>query len=80
MMKQSAEKTTSKNAVKTVIPSIWRTAGGKYSLIMLAIWLVVSAISLVWTPYLLLDTDGFNTWLRRPALTCWVLMVLALMC
>lgn len=42
MMKQSAEKTTSKNAVKTVIPSIWRTAGGKYSLIMLAIWLVVS--------------------------------------
>lgn len=33
MMKQSAEKTTSKNAVKTVIPSIWRTAGGKYSLI-----------------------------------------------
>ena len=34
MMKQSAEKTTSKNAVKTVIPSIWRTAGGKYSLIM----------------------------------------------
>ena len=50
MMKQSAEKTTSKNAVKTVIPSIWRTAGGKYSLIMLAIWLVVSAISLVWTP------------------------------
>ena len=40
MMKQSAEKTTSKNAVKTVIPSIWRTAGGKYSLIMLAIWLV----------------------------------------
>ena len=44
MMKQSAEKTTSKNAVKTVIPSIWRTAGGKYSLIMLAIWLVVSAI------------------------------------
>ena len=62
MMKQSAEKTTSKNAVKTVIPSIWRTAGGKYSLIMLAIWLVVSAISLVWTPYSLLDTDGFNTW------------------
>lgn len=37
MMKQSAEKTTSKNAVKTVISSIWRTAGGKYSLIMLAI-------------------------------------------
>ena len=62
MMKQSAEKTTSKNAVKTVISSIWRTAGGKYSLIMLAIWLVVSAISLVWTPYSLLDTDGFNTW------------------
>ena len=62
MMKQSAEKTTSKNAVKTVIPSIWRTAGGKYSLTMLAIWLVVSAISLVWTPYSLLDTDGFNTW------------------
>ena len=62
MMKQSPEKTTSKNAVKTVIPSIWRTAGGKYSLIMLAIWLVVSAISLVWTPYSLLDTDGFNTW------------------
>ena len=30
MMKQSAEKTTSKNAVKTVIPSIWRTAGGGY--------------------------------------------------
>ena len=48
--------------MKTVIPSIWRTAGGKYSLIMLAIWLVVSAISLVWTPYSLLDTDGFNTW------------------
>ena len=57
MMNQSAEKTTSKNAVKTVIPSIWRTAGCKYSLIMLAIWLVVAAVLLGGTPYSLLDTD-----------------------
>ena len=80
MMKQSAEKTTSKNAVKTVIPSIWRTAGGKYSLIMLAIWLVVSAIRWCGRHIRCLILTDSTRGLRRPALTCWVLMVLALMC
>ena len=50
------------NSAKIVISSIWSKAGGKYSLIVIGLWLLTAAISLVWTPYPLLDTDGFNVW------------------
>lgn len=49
-------------AVRVVMRSIWRKASGKYALIVLGLWVLVSLVSLVWTPYSLLDTNGFNAW------------------
>ena len=53
---------TSTATMKTVLSTIWAKAGGKYALIVIGAWLLVSALSLVWTPYSLLDTNGFNAW------------------
>lgn len=53
---------TSTATMKTVLSTIWVKAGGKYALIVIGAWLLVSALSLVWTPYSLLDTNGFNAW------------------
>lgn len=50
------------SAAKTVIASIWHTGGGKYAMIVIGLWVAVSAISLFWTPYRLLDTDGYHVW------------------
>ena len=50
------------HALRVVLQSMWNRAGGRYALIMMGLWLLVSAVSLAWTPYSLLATDGFNTW------------------
>ena len=50
------------HALRVVLQSMWNRAGGRYALIVMGLWLLVSAISLAWTPYSLLATDGFNTW------------------
>ncbi len=50
---------------------MWRKAGGKYALIVIGAWLLVSALSFVWTPYSLLDTNGFNAWASPPQRTRW---------
>lgn len=52
----------SASATKTVFSSLWAKAGGRYALIVIGLWLVTAMISLVWTPYSLLETDGFNAW------------------
>ena len=61
----AASKTPASAAMRTagtVIASIWAKTGGKYALIVIGLWLLTAAVSLVWTPYPLLDTDGFNAW------------------
>ena len=45
-----------------VVSSIWAKASGRYATIVIGLWLLTAAVSLVWTPYSLLDTDGFNAW------------------
>ena len=50
------------SAARVVMRSIWRKASGKYALTVLGLWVLVSLISLVWTPYALLETDGFHAW------------------
>lgn len=50
------------SATRVVMRSMWRKASGKYALIVLGLWVLVSLISLVWTPYALLETDGFHAW------------------
>ncbi|ETY71053.1 ABC transporter permease [Bifidobacterium moukalabense] len=48
--------------LRIVARSMWRRASGRYALVVMGLWLLVSAVSLVWTPYSLLATDGFDTW------------------
>ena len=43
-----------------VVSSIWAKASGRYATIVIGLWLLTAAVSLVWTPYSLLDTDGFT--------------------
>ena len=50
------------STARVVMRSIWRKASGKYALTVLGLWVLVSLVSLVWTPYSLLDTNGFNAW------------------
>lgn len=49
-------------AARVIVRSMWRKASGKYALIVLGIWVIVSLVSLVWTPHALLETDGFHAW------------------
>ena len=41
------------SAARVAMRSMWRKASGKYALIVLGLWVLVSLISLVWTPYAL---------------------------
>ena len=45
-----------------ILRGMWGRPGGRFALIVMALWLVVSAVSLVWTPYPLLHTDGDDAW------------------
>ncbi|NMN02543.1 ABC transporter permease [Bifidobacterium panos] len=53
--------------LRVILRSMWRRAGGRYSLIVLGLWVLVSLVSLVWTPYSLLATDGFHVWSKPSA-------------
>ncbi len=46
----------------TVVSSIWHTGGGKYAMVVIGLWIAVSVVSLFWTPYHLLATDGYHVW------------------
>ena len=47
-------------AARVVLGTMWGHAAGKFSLIVLGLWLASSAVSLVWTPYSLWSTDGYH--------------------
>ena len=58
-------------AARVVLSTMWGHAAGKFSLIVLGLWLASSAVSLVWTPYSLWSTDGYHVWAKRRATTGW---------
>lgn len=54
-----------------VLQSIWRRGEGKFTLIVLALWLAVALVSLVWTPQSLWATDGYHVW-AKPSAEHWL--------
>ena len=48
--------------MRVVLASMWRKASGRYSLIVLAIWILISLISRFWTPVPIWATDGYRIW------------------
>lgn len=45
-----------------IMRSMWQQSGGRFALIVMACWIAVSLLSLFWTPYPLLQTDGGHAW------------------
>lgn len=64
-------KTNASSKFVIVLRSIWRRGEGKFALIVLALWVAVSLISLVWTPQSLWKTDGYHVW-ARPSAAHWL--------
>ena len=50
---------------------IWRGVIGKFVCIILCLWIFVAALSFVWTPYSLLETNGYEVW-QKPSLKHWL--------
>ena len=67
-------------AARVVLGTMWGHVAGKFSLIVLGLWLASSAVSLVWTPYSLLGTDGTGadvfSWLLAGSRTNLLIVVL----
>lgn len=58
-------------AARVVLGTMWGHVAGKFSLIVLGLWLASSAVSLVWTPYSLWSTDGYHVW-AKPSRDHWL--------
>jgi peptide/nickel transport system permease protein len=54
--------------IAMIFASIWSTGTGRFSVIILACWLLLGMLSLLWTPYSLWATDGFHVW-QPPSLS-----------
>lgn len=50
----------------TILKRIWRASFGKFVCVTLFLWLAIAAISLFWTPYSLLKTNGYEVW-QKPS-------------
>lgn len=50
---------------------IWRGIIGKFVCIILCLWIFVAALSFVWTPYSLLEINGYQVW-QKPSLKHWL--------
>ena len=48
--------------VRVVLASMWCKASGRYSMTVLAIWILVSLVSRFWTPVPIWVTDGYRIW------------------
>ena len=48
--------------MRVVLASMWRKASGRYSLMVLAIWILFSLVSRFWTPVPIWTTDGYRIW------------------
>ena len=50
----------------TILKRIWRASFGKFVCVTLFLWIAIAAISLFWTPYSLLKTNGYEVW-QKPS-------------
>ncbi|RBP98307.1 ABC transporter permease [Bifidobacterium aemilianum] len=50
---------------------MWSRAEGKFSILVLGLWVLVSLVSLVWTPQSLWATDGYQVW-KAPSAQHWL--------
>lgn len=50
----------------TILKRIWRASFGKFVCVTLFLWISIAAISLFWTPYSLLKTNGYEVW-QKPS-------------
>lgn len=50
----------------TILKRIWRASFGKFVCVTLFLWLAIATISLFWTPYSLLKTNGYEVW-QKPS-------------
>lgn len=57
--------------LRIILSTMWSRGAGRFALIVLGLWVLVSLISLVWTPHSLWDTDGYNVW-AAPTSTHWL--------
>ena len=48
--------------MRVVLASMWCKASGRYSMTVLAIWILVSLVSKFWTPVPIWVTDGYRIW------------------
>lgn len=51
--------------------AIWRSSCGKFVCIVLSSWVLIAIISIFWTPYSLLETNGFSVW-KKPSFAHWL--------
>lgn len=56
---------------RVICRSAWRSWRGRFSLIVLVLWIMVSLLSLVWTPQSLWTTDGYHVW-SAPSTQHWL--------
>ena len=54
-----------------VLRSMWRRASGRFPLMAIGLWVLVSVVSLFWTPRPLMQTDGYHTW-QAPSAEHWL--------
>ena len=54
-----------------VLRSMWRRASGRFPLMVIGLWVLVSVVSLFWTPRPLMQTDGYHTW-QAPSVEHWL--------
>ncbi|WEV66612.1 ABC transporter permease [Bifidobacterium sp. ESL0764] len=50
---------------------MWRRGEGRFALVVLALWVAVSLVSLIWTPQSLWATDGYHVW-AKPSSAHWL--------
>lgn len=50
----------------TILKRIWCASFGKFVCVTLFLWISIAAISLFWTPYSLLKTNGYEVW-QKPS-------------
>ncbi|QOL33541.1 ABC transporter permease [Bifidobacterium lemurum] len=57
--------------IVSLLRAVWRKPEGRFSLVVLALWILIALISLFWTPRSLWATDGYNVW-DKPSASHWL--------
>ena len=57
---QTTPQSRPRSGVRIILATIWRRGEGRYALVILSLWILTAAISLVWTPRPLLQLLSFG--------------------